>query len=304
MTFKLICLPLLVLGLSLTPLAAQQSSKSKSKDRFREKTEIGNLRVYSANAINTEGSDNCPAFFQNGIVYTPGLVMQMPLQYSMLDVSGLPSAPFRFDVKVNFPLSLQAASFSRDGQTAFFTCAVMPQSATDFSGMKYRIYTAQRAAKGWAELVELPINGDGFSCLHASLSADGRTLYFASDRPGGYGGMDIWKAELGADGAWGEPVNLGNAVNTDKNEDFPFISLENVLYFSSNGRPAASGGYDIFSFDPTSSAPAVVNLGEPFNTRDDDFGFILSDDGAYGFFVSNRPGGMGMTDIYSFSIAK
>lgn len=304
MTFKLISLPILVFGLLAFPLAAQQSSKSKSKDRFREKAEMGSLRVYSATAVNTEGAESCPAYFQKGIVYLPGLAMQMPLQYSMLDANGMLSAPFRFDVKVNFPLSLQAVSFSRDGQTAFFTCAVAPQSSTDLSGMKYRIFTAQRAAKGWTELVELPINGAGFSCLHASLSADGNTLYFASDRPGGYGGNDIWQTTRTADGAWGEPVNLGNTVNTDQNEDFPFISVENVLYFSSNGRPAARGGYDIFSYDPTSPAPAVVNLGEPFNTPDDDFGFILSDEGKSGFFVSNRPGGMGSTDIYSFSIAK
>ena len=304
MTFKLISLPILVFGLLASPLSAQQSAKSKSKDRFREKTEVGALRVYSATAINTEGAENCPAYFQKGIVYLPGLVMQMPFQYSMLDANGLLTPPFRFDVKASFPLSLHAASFSRDGQTAFFTCAVLPQSANDFSGTKYRIYTAQRAAKGWTELVELPFNSPDFSCLHASLSGDGNTLYFASDRPGGYGGMDIWKTIRAADGSWSEPVNLGNAVNTDKNEDFPFISIENVLYFSSNGRPTARGGYDIFSYDPSSPAPAVVSLGDPFNTSDDDFGFILSDDGKSGFFVSNRPGGMGATDIYSFSIAK
>ncbi len=301
MTFRLILLPLCI-GLSAAPLSAQQSSKSKSKDRFREKTEPSHIEVKNVAALNTPGHEHSLAFFQNGIVYGPGADDQLPFQFSFLSPGGQFSAPTPFEIVADFPLLPDAVTFSHDNQTAFFTCLILQHSTTE-SETRYKIFSAVRAAKGWTELVELPLNGEGFSCRYPSLSADGRTLYFSSDRPGGQGGFDIWKCERGGDGqSWTDPVNLGPLVNTPQNEDYPFISAAGILYFSSTGHRHNQGGYDIFYCEISSPAPAVVSLNSPFNTPFDDFGFILNDDGQQGFFLSNRPGSVGLNDIYSFGL--
>lgn len=301
MTFRLIFLPAVLLGLFIAPISAQQSSKSKSKDRFREKTETTHLEVNNVAVLNGPGNERSLAFFQNGIVYAPGNI-ETPFLFSFVSPDGQFSAPAKFEVSIKFPLSPEAVTFSHDGQTALFTCAIAPKSAME-SGIKYKIFTAARATKGWSELVELPLNGEGFSCRNPSLSADGRTLYFASDRPGGQGGFDIWKCERSTDGqSWNDPVNLGPTVNSPQNEDYPFIAASGILYFSSTGHTHNLGGYDMYYCEISAAAPAVVNLGSPFNTPFDDFGLILNDDGQQGFFVSNRPGSLGLNDIFSFGV--
>lgn len=302
MTFRLISLSLAILALTAAPMTAQQSSKSKSKDRFREKTEPSRIEVKNVSVLNGPGNEHSLAFFQNGIVYGSGNVDQTPFQFSFLSPGGQFSAPSKFEVSVQYPLSPQGVTFSRDGQTAFFTCAIAPKSAAE-TAVRTKIYSAARAAKGWSELVELPLNGDGFSCQNPNLSADGNTLYFASDRPGGHGGFDIWMCSRTAAGQpWSEPVNLGPLVNTAQNEDYPYLSAAGILYFSSTGHNHNMGGYDLFYCEISSPAPAVVALGSPFNTPFDDFGFILNDDGQQGFFLSNRPGSVGQNDIFSFGL--
>ncbi|MCB0663916.1 MAG: OmpA family protein, partial [Saprospiraceae bacterium] len=136
-----------------------------------------------------------------------------------------------------------------------------------------------------------------FQFLHPALSPDGKTLYFASNMPGGQGKMDIWKVER-KDGAWGTPENLGPGVNTAGNEGFPFVHESNVLFYSSNGRDT-SGHFDIFGYNLMGGA-ASFNLGAPFNSTGDDLGFILDSEGTKGFFASDREGGYGRDDIYSF----
>ncbi|HXC04786.1 MAG TPA: OmpA family protein, partial [Bacteroidia bacterium] len=140
-----------------------------------------------------------------------------------------------------------------------------------------------------------------------SISADGQTLYFASDRPGGYGGSDIWTSHKKKDGSWDTPVNLGPTINTAGEEKTPFIHSDSeTLYFSSDGLPGF-GGQDIFYVrkDDKGAWEEPKNIGSPINTPNADVGFFVSTDGHYGYFASNQkqknqgPGGY---DIYSFEL--
>lgn len=139
----------------------------------------------------------------------------------------------------------------------------------------------------------------------ATLSPDGRTIYFASERPGGYGGRDIWMAELQPDGSWGNVKNLGATVNTADNEDSPFMHPNGTsLVFSSEGHNSM-GGYDIFIAELNQNAvsfSAAVNIGYPINTAGDDKYFTISTDGKHGYYSSGKPGGLGNQDLYSVEI--
>lgn len=150
-------------------------------------------------------------------------------------------------------------------------------------------------------VVELPFNSDEYNCSHPSVSADGRTLYFASDMPGGFGGMDLYRVDLGASDNL-KPINLGELVNTPYNEVFPFIHKDNVLFFSSQGH-AGFGGYDIYvsKLRKNLDVRSVDNLGLPINSEMDDVAFITSDAQTWGFISSNRKGGVGSDDLYGFN---
>lgn len=135
----------------------------------------------------------------------------------------------------------------------------------------------------------------------ACYSPDGNTIFFSSNRPGGYGGKDLYLVKKLPNGKWGAPFNLGPTINTEYNEDAPFVHpASNVLFFSSEGHENM-GGYDIFksSFDETSNFAVPTNLGCPVNTVDDDIFFVLSTDGSQGYLSSEREGGYGSQDIYS-----
>lgn len=147
------------------------------------------------------------------------------------------------------------------------------------------------------------INTDNWES-QVSVSCDGRTLFFASNRPGGYGGTDIWSSSMNTDGSWAEPVNLGPEINTSGNEEAPFLTNDGKsLYFSSDGH-LGYGEHDIFTSwaqsDGSWSKP--VNLGLPINSGHSEFGFFLTADGKKGYFASDRPGGYGALDLYAFEM--
>ncbi|MBL1408106.1 OmpA family protein [Sphingobacterium faecale] len=166
------------------------------------------------------------------------------------------------------------------------------------------IYTKE--GSGW-HAESFPYNdAKRYSLGHASLSEDGKTLYFASDMPGGLGGVDIWYSEKLQDGSWGTPKNAGPEVNTESDEMFPSIHYS-TLYFSSNGH-IGMGGLDLFKAEGQKSTfSKPVNLRYPLNSAGDDFCFIIAESNPTyisGYLSSNRKGGQGSDDIYSFSLRK
>jgi outer membrane protein OmpA-like peptidoglycan-associated protein/tetratricopeptide (TPR) repeat protein len=143
-----------------------------------------------------------------------------------------------------------------------------------------------------------------YSVGHASLSPDEKILYFASDMPGGSGGTDIWYSMLNADGTWAAPVNAGNRINTAGNELFPSVAPDGTLFYSSNGLPGM-GGLDIFSSKgQLAQWSQPLNVRYPLNSAGDDFALVTNEAQNLGYLSSNRKGGKGDDDIYSFSYRK
>ncbi len=162
-----------------------------------------------------------------------------------------------------------------------------------------KIYTASRKRGKWSKPEPFFLNSNDYSVGHPALSPDGQTLCFVSDIQGGNGGTDLYMCTM-EEGKWSKPVNLGPVVNTFGNEMFPFLAENGDLYFASDGLPGW-GGLDLFvtrKINGEWSRP--VNLGFPLNSSYDDFALILTRDSASGLFSSNRPGGEGNDDIYSF----
>ncbi len=162
-----------------------------------------------------------------------------------------------------------------------------------------KIYRARIQSNGeWTNIEELPFNSDNYSCAHPSLSEDGKILFFSSDMPGSYGKSDIYWVTVHDDGTFGDPVNMGEHVNSSYKENFPFID-GNILYFSSD-KPGGKGGLDVYMIRINSDTDHPVNLGTPINSPYDDFCFVVDRKNKRGFFSSNRPNGKGSDDIYYF----
>jgi len=157
---------------------------------------------------------------------------------------------------------------------------------------KIYLYKATNAGGSWSNGKPLPFNNAAYDVRNPSISKDGKTLYFSSNMPGGFGGEDIWKVSVNGD-EYGTPENLGAKINTEANESFPFITDDNVLFFSSNGKQGF-GGLDVFKIDLNKGTDAI-NVGAPVNTEKDDFSFTYNTSKKVGFFSSNRAGN---DDIY------
>ncbi len=185
-------------------------------------------------------------------------------------------------------------SFSPDGSTMYLTRARREPNA--HTGVE--IYTSQRSDAKWSAPVKFDITADTLSNYgHPAVSPDGEWLYFTSDMPGGFGGKDIWRINLKERA--GSLENLGEFINTEGDEEFPYVRSDSLLYFSSNGH-AGLGGLDIFRARRTPSGGWMVeNMGIPVNSAADDFGITFGD-GESGFFSSNRTDGRGYDHIFSF----
>lgn len=166
---------------------------------------------------------------------------------------------------------------------------------------KLKLHFAFRQSNGsWGKEKEFVHNVEDFNTMHPALSPDGKMLYFASDRVGSLGGMDLYVSRF-ENGQWSLPENLGETINTRGNEAFPFVDSKGNLYFASNGH-GGLGGFDIFVSEYVSGKLLPpVNLGYPINSIKDDFGLIYKPENQMGFFSSNREGGIGKDDIYEFS---
>jgi len=269
--------------------------------------------------INSKYSDFSPAFYKDKIVYVSGREEGNKSQSNYL----WDKQPF-LDIFVGERLQNQQlinirplsddintiyhegpVTFNETGSIIYFTRNNLRDSKKLVKDKKQttnlKIYSSQLIGDKWCKITEFKYNSDEFSTGHPSLTADGQRLYFASDRPGGYGQADIYFC-VNDGGGWSEPVNLGPAINTEGNEMFPYIHKDGTLYFASDGL-VGLGGLDNFAANSTSDTSwTISNLNYPVNGPKDDFGLILDTNRVYGYFSSNRKGGEGYDDIYLFKM--
>ncbi len=210
-----------------------------------------------------------------------------------------------FSNRLNTKYHDASVSFNKDETEVYFTRNNFISGKTgrdDDGAIRLKIYSAQSQGTGytWTNLEGMPFNSDEYSVAHPAISADGEKLYFSSDMPGGFGGMDLYVAEI-ENGRWSPPTNLGPGINTEGHEVFPYEGPDGNLYFSSNGH-VGLGGLDLYSMQIKNNGEFgnIVNLGYPMNTVSDDFGIVMNDAGDFGYFSSDREGGFGKDDIYSF----
>lgn len=223
--------------------------------------------------------------------------------YKMVDSS---HAVIKMGEGVNTKFHEGAACFTPDGKYMYFTRNNYHENkdVKDKKGTNnLKIFRAEWIDGEWKNSKPLFFNSDEYSVGHPTISADGKKFFFTSDMPGGYGGTDIYMCEVHDRGGLKKPMNLGETINTEGNEMFPFFhSLENKLYFSSEGH-LGLGQLDIFTAELTDDSKFlnVTNLGEPINSQRDDFAYNLNELGTAGHISSNREGGKGDDDIYTFT---
>ena len=281
------------------------------------KNNSGRFQLNNA-SVNTENSEYGTAFYGDKIVFAGATDARKAKRgvsqwtgesfYDLYEAEHFDQKlgsrkPFSSSVNTQFNESTPV--FTKDGNTMYFTRNnyVNRKLGTDIENtILLKILRATKDKNGnWGDIVEVPFNSDQYNVAHPALSPDEKYLYFATDMPGSFGNSDIFRVEILGDNQYGTPENLGNIINTAGRESFPYISKENVLYYSSDGIPGL-GGLDIFAakFNADGSTSKPVNIGMPGNSADDDFCFVFNSDSKIGFLTSNRPGGKGKDDIYSF----
>ncbi|NHF61595.1 OmpA family protein [Flavobacteriaceae bacterium TP-CH-4] len=266
---------------------------------------------------NSPYSDFAPSFYKEGLIFSSdrdtGNLARYRHTWNSKDFLDLykvnadsisMNAVSKLGEEVNTRLHESTSITTRDGNTLYFTRNNFKEGKyiKDEEGViRLKIFRATLSDGIWTNIEELPFNSDSYSIAHPALSPDEKTLYFVSDMKGSLGASDIFMVEIKEDGSFGVPRNLGNTINTEARETFPFVTSEDILYFSSDGHPGL-GGLDVFATKIAEGKfnGAVVNVGEPVNSKMDDFTFIMDEETRKGYFASNRAEGQGADDIYAF----
>lgn len=264
--------------------------------------------------INAAGSDFGAIRYGNGIIFCsdrrptadqasaasllPG-GNYLDLYYSERSFDGY-AEPQKLKGKINSAANDGPVNASPDGTVLYLTRNINYKK--EGGGIKLGIFESRIQADGkWGDALPFQHNNMAYSIAHPTLSADAQNMYFASDMPGGFGGMDLYICTR-IDTFWSQPINLGNAVNTPGNELFPFIHPDGTFYFASDGLPGL-GGLDIFATRRNMGKWAAPrNMGQPINSERDDFGLTLTDSNADGYFSSNRSGAFGGDDLYYLKV--
>lgn len=266
--------------------------------------------------INSAYSDYGVFEFKEGILFTSNRPnknskidtwTQQPfsgLYISKIEQSNSLKNPEPFLENKIFNSNESTGILTKDGLTIYFTrnnFKKNQQKKNAKDEVSLKIYSARLKNGEWTDVVELPFNSDHYNCAHPALSIDEKTLYFTSNMPGTIGQSDLYRVSILENGKFGIPENLGNTINTEGRETFPFLSVEGELYFASDGH-LGLGGLDVFvskrNDDASFSKP--INLGSPINTAYDDFAYVLNSETHVGYFSSNRPEGKGSDDLYQF----
>ncbi|HCB63194.1 MAG: hypothetical protein A2W93_11515 [Bacteroidetes bacterium GWF2_43_63] len=206
----------------------------------------------------------------------------------------------------NMKLNEGGATVTIDNKELIYTICNMPEQTSQDKYINCDLYYTKFEFGGWSDIIPIDaVNTSDNWESQPSISSDGKTLYFISDRPGGIGGYDIYTSTRDENGTWSAPKNMGKIINSKGNEKSPFIHTDSqTLYFSSEGRPGM-GGYDIYyvRMDDYGVWQKPMNIGYPINSKYDDVGFFVSTDGKYGYFGSNNMSdGLGGWDFYSFEL--
>ena len=268
---------------------------------------------------NTISADLAPAILGNGLVFASSRKSQMSFKKVhaldgkvFLDLYTGERTPGG-DVPELKPLSLSVNSeyhdsnpaFSADGNTLWLSRNGQNGSTVlrNENGVNnIQLYHADRDGKGWTTPVPFKYNDVNWSTGQAAESSDGKLLIFVSDRPGGFGGTDLYYCERMETGDWSEPKNLGAGVNSQGNEMTPYVHKDGTLFFSSDGH-FGIGGMDLFMCTMNGTeANEVFNLGAPINSRYDELSLNMDTSGSFGYLSSNRPGGAGDDDVYRFDL--
>jgi peptidoglycan-associated lipoprotein len=267
--------------------------------------------------VNTRESDFAPFFLdKEGLVFTSarqGGANKRPYEWTGQYFDDLWIAKMkkrRGEVSFDNPELLQGSvntkfsdgvsSFAEKGRLMYYTQC----NSEDGKGLRCKIYSAKKVGKdAFEQPFLLDFNSDSFSCVHPAISPDGKQLFFSSNMPGGYGGWDLYVVNYIKRGnTWSVPLNLGPVINSEKDEMYPYVHTDGTLYFASNGL-LGLGGLDIFhTTGGGQDWSAPENMKSPVNSGGDDFGIWLAEDKESGYFTSNREGGRGSDDIYSFTM--
>ena len=222
--------------------------------------------------------------------------------YKATNVGGTMKNAELLNGDVNTKYHESNAVISADGKRMYFDRNDYFEGDYDKSASginQINLYYAENIdGKGWSGVVSAPFNNNEYSTGHPALSQDGNTLYFVSDMPGGKGGSDIYMVAINSDGSLGTPERLGDNINTEGKELFPYLDSNGTLYFSSNGHMGI-GGLDVFYAEAQGDGfDVVTNLGKGVNSSADDFAYKYDPTSQSGYVSSNREGGMGSDDIY------
>ena len=281
-------------------------------DKIVEKGKKFNIQNLS---INSEYSDFGSTMFNNKLYFIsseePGFLEKpyswsnegfLNIYSSYINENGSYLERVEFD-DLNSKYHEGVITFMADGNTAYFTREnyfEKEYEKSEDSKTKYSqlyIYRASKQNGKWSSIESLKINDQNYSNKNPMIGPKGEYLYFSSNMPGGYGQYDIYKAKINEDGSIGDPLNLGQKINTEGQEGFPFMSEDKIIYFSSDGH-LGLGGLDVFySKNIDAKWSNVRNVGIPVNSGADDFAFMINGDD--GYISSNRPGGVGKDDIYA-----
>ncbi len=271
--------------------------------------------IVSKIMVNSDKADFSPVFYHEGIVFVSSRESQakdrthtwtgnpfLTLYYANGKEANLRS-PELFSKELQSKFNDGPVCFNKEGNEMYLTRNSSSMSNRSDRVVKLKIVHSKFEDGKWSEPTDLPFISQQYNTAHAWLSKDGKRLYFSSDMPGGFGGMDIFYVDKQEDG-WSAPMNLGNKINTKGNELFPFVNDDNTLYFSSDGQVGLGGldNYESIYKDGKWQDPR--NMGYPVNTNKDDFALILDKEGSKGYLSSNRTGGKGDDDVYFLELLK
>lgn len=263
--------------------------------------------------MNSEFDDYAPSVFKNNIlVFTSNRAEELKdfsgvqsykkrntnlykIEFSKDSNNYVFNKPEILFKKLDIRNNIGPVSFTGDYNTCYFNSTNV-NNKESIDTLSLKVFMMIYSGDKWGKPIGINLNSDKYSIRHPFISPDGKTLFFASDKPGGFGGLDIYYSEK-KDSLFGEPINLGPIVNTTENEAFPTFT-DSSLYFSSNGF-IGYGNYDIFQVDNYLAPKEIKNLGDPINSSSDDL-YIFFNSSNEGFFTSNRQDGVGGDDIYAF----